>query len=380
MHGALLALPGALIWLAILALPWRPWRVRERLEVNDPVRDADLGDITVLIPARNEAALVAHMLEALLDQGRGLKIVLVDDQSHDATAQIARRVAGSALHVVKGRPLPAGWTGKLWALEQGRAYLDRPLTLLVDADIELRPGILVALRNKLRQKNLQLVSLMAELRMVAFWEKLLMPAFVYFFRLLYPFALANDPRHRRIAAAAGGCILLRTGVIEAMGGFKAIRGALIDDCELARCVKGLGGSTWVGLTRGVRSLRRYDHLGIIWNMVARSAFTQLRYSSTRLFACTVVFALAFWLPVASLGFADRLAVTVGAVALTAMAISYVPTLRYYQRSGVWVLALPLIATLYLCMTWSSALRYWRGQRSRWRDRVYTKTPLSGGSD
>jgi hopene-associated glycosyltransferase HpnB len=377
MGWIVLALPAALLWLTVVLLPWRPWRVREVLEATQISSDVELNDVTVLIPARNEAETIATVLWALNNQGRGLKTVLVDDQSSDATVKIARAAAAHELLVITGQSLPAGWTGKLWALHQGRAYLERPLTLLLDADIELAPGMIATLRRKMQQDQVRLVSLMAALRMQNFWEKLLLPAFIFFFRLLYPFQLANDPAQRRVAAAAGGCILLETKLVDEIGGFAALRGALIDDCTLARLVKSLGAKTWVGLTHSVRSVRRYDRLKAIWNMVARSAFTQLSYSAVALFGCTAVFVAAFWLPIAGLFFGDGPARGLAVLALLAMIVSYLPTLRFYRLRSGWGLALPLIGTLYLAMTWSSAVRYWRGQRSCWKGRVYSKTLDSG---
>ena len=373
MSWIVLALPANLIWCAVLLLAASPWRIREVLDVKVSASDHDLSDIVVLIPARNEADTIATAMRGVDAQGHGLKIVLVDDQSTDATSVIARRAAGHALHVVAGQPLPPGWAGKLWALEQGRGHLDRPLTLLLDADIDLAPGVVAALREKMQRDRLQFVSVMAALRMHTFWEKLLMPAFVFFFRVLYPFRLSNDPKWRRVAAAAGGCILLETRLVEDIGGFVALRNALIDDCALARLVKSRGARTWVGLTHSARSVRTYGDLSSIWNMVTRSAFTQLGYSTTVLLACSLVFAAAFWLPWAALFFPGIGAKMLAGLALATMVTAYLSTLRFYGLSSAWALAMPLIGTLYLAMTWTSAVRYWRGQRSRWKDRVYTRT-------
>ncbi len=372
------ALAGAFLWLAILIVPWQPWRTRERFEASATPAPADLGDLTVLIPARNEALTITRTLQALSLQGQNLKIVLVDDQSSDATADMARRAGVAGLRVVDGNPLPEGWSGKLWALEQGRVQLDRPLTLLLDADIALAPGMIAGLREKLRREQLQLVSLMAALRMRVFWERLLLPAFVFFFRLLYPFALANNPAWPRVAAAAGGCILLETRLLEEIDGFRALRAELIDDCALARRAKSRGARIWIGLTHGARSLRAYDDLDAIWSMVARSAFTQLRYSTGALLVCSVVLVTAFWLPPAALLAGDGPGRMLAAAALAAMVASYVPTLRFYGLSPVWALALPLTGTLYLAMTWSSAWRYWRGERSQWKGRIYTACSHRGG--
>ncbi len=275
--------------------------------------------------------------------------------------------------MIPGRTLPPGWSGKLWALEQGRTQLTRRLTLLLDADIELRPGVLAALRTKMQQDSLHFVSLMAALRMRTFWEKLMLPAFVYFFKLLYPFRLANDPAYPNVAAAAGGCILLETRLIEDIGGFQALRNALIDDCALAQRVKARGDRTWIGLTRSAHSLRRYDKLAAIWDMVARSAFTELRYSTLRLLACTVVFLIAFGLPVAGLLFPNTAARVIAVIGIGAMMLSYLPILKFYALSSGWALGMPVVVMLYLFMTWSSATRYWRGARSHWKGRTYTRT-------
>lgn len=368
-----LALSGALLWAGILLLPWCPWRAREVLDAGTTADRVDLSDITALIPARNEAETIQTTLAALGSQGAGIKTVLIDDQSHDGTAQVARATGHPSLRVVSIQALPAGWSGKLWALEQGRAHVDTPLTLLLDADIALCPGILPALRDKMKRDGLAFVSLMAMLRMQTAWEKLLMPAFVYFFRLLYPFHLSNKLSHRHVAAAAGGCILLKTHLIDEVGGFQALRDAMIDDCALARRVKALGYKTWLGLTHSVRSIRAYNTLAAIWNMVARSAFTQLRCSIVWLLVCTAIFVIAFWLPVAGLVFPSTGARLMSVMALGAMILSYIPTLRFYGRSPAWSLAMPLIGTLYLAMTWTSAMRYWRGRRSYWKERIYTKT-------
>jgi hopene-associated glycosyltransferase HpnB len=360
---------SALVWSVLLFLPWHPWRVREVLEVGEPTAAVDLSDLTVVIPARNEAEVIGAMLAALRQQGSGLRVVLVDDGSNDATAEIARRVPRLNLAVLRNDFLPPGWSGKLWALEQGTACVETPYVALLDADILLCPGVLAALRSKMRREGIQFISLMASLRMEKFWEKLLLPAFVYFFKMLYPFALANSP-DRRFAAAAGGCIVLETELLRRIGGFAAIRGALIDDCSLARTVKAAGARIWIGLSRAVVSLRPYEGLGDIWDMVARTAFTQLHYSPAWLALCTVTMLVLFWIPWVALGTADFERMAVGFTALLLMSLSYFPILRFYRRSPVWVLLLPIIAALYLAMTWSSAWRYVCGERSRWKGRIY----------
>jgi len=363
-----LACAPLFMWLALLLLPWQPWRNRERIEAAAEHNETG-DDVTVLIPARDEAAVIARTLAGVQQQGDALRVILVDDGSNDGTSEAARRAMPDRLTILPGNELPPGWSGKLWALEQARRAADSRWLLLLDADIELTPGCLAALLDKARDEQRALVSVMASLRMQSFWERLLLPAFVYFFRILYPFALANRPRSR-VAAAAGGCVLLERRVLDSIGGFGAIRDALIDDCALAAASKRAGFSTWIGLSRSVRSLRPYDGLGSIWHMVARNAFIQLRSSWVLLLSCSALLVTAYWLPMAALAFPDPTARLTGAGALLAMLIGYLPILRFYRLSPLWALTLPLIGTLYLLMTWSSALRALRGVRSQWKGRVY----------
>ena len=366
----ILTAAGAAIWLVILLLPWRPWSIRETLDATLGEPAPDLSDLTVLIPARNEASVIGEVLAALDAQGSNLRIVLIDDQSDDGTATVARDGSPEGLEIVDGEPLPEGWSGKLWALEQGRKHANTTLLLLLDADIRLEPGTITALLRRRDESGAAFVSLMARLRMVSGWELLLMPAFVYFFKLLYPFALSNAASGS-IAAGAGGCILVEAQALEDIGGFGALQGALIDDCALARAIKHEGQRTWIGLTHSAVSLRPYRVLGEIWDMVARNAFTQLRYSPILLFLVTAVFVLACAMPLLALvAFPGVGAKLLGGLALAAMIASYIPTLRYYGLSPLLALSMPAIGTLYLAMTWSSAFRYWRGRRSQWKGRVY----------
>ncbi|QNK01189.1 glycosyltransferase [Dyella telluris] len=358
------AIIPVLMWLGLLLVPWRPWSTREHLEA-DPSANLPLDDITVLIPARNEADVIGTTLRGLRAQGAGLRVVVIDDQSTDDTAAVAR--AFPNVQVVPGAPLPDGWAGKLWALEQGRRHLRSPLTLLLDADIELRPGMLATLLAHKQREQRQFVSIMADLRRTSFWDRLLLPAFVYYFKLLYPFAISNS-RSTLVAAGAGGCILVDTEMLDRIGAFASLRDALIDDCTLARQVKRAGGRTWIGLSRDVVSLRPYGSFASIHHMVARSAFTQLGYSTALLLVVTVLFLFAYGVPLALLGAARVW--PLAWVALLAMMAGYLPMLRYYRIPLWWALLLPLGAGLYLGMTWSSAVRYWRGVRSRWKGRVY----------
>ncbi|WP_425480244.1 glycosyltransferase [Dyella monticola] len=355
----------ALMWVGLLLTPWRPWSTRERIEADPHAASVDLSQITVLIPARNEADVIGLTLSGLQAQGSGLQIIVVDDQSTDDTGNIA--AAFPNVRVIGGQPLPQGWAGKLWALEQGNAHVHTPMTLLLDADIQLQPGLLPALLAHKQHDNRQFVSLMADLRRTSFWDRLLLPAFVYYFKLLYPFSISNSSS-RLVAAAAGGCILVDTQALQQAGAFASLRNALIDDCTLARQIKNAGYRTWLGLSRGVVSLRPYGNLRSIHDMVARSAFTQLGYSTLLLLVVTVLFAIAYGLPFAMLG---SPAWRLGLLALAAMMLSYVPMLRYYHMRLAWALLLPLGAVLYLGMTWSSAIRYWRGVRSKWKDRTYS---------
>jgi len=366
-----LATLAAFIWLAILLLPWRPWRNDEVLPLPGALApgEDDLSDTTVVIPARDEALTIGDTVAALARQGAGLRVLLVDDGSTDGTAEIAHGTPGLDLRVIQGQPLPEGWTGKVWALQQGVRQVQTALTLLIDADIVLAPGVISSLRTQMRRGPYHFVSVMATLRMESVWEKLLLPSFIYFFKMLYPFRLAksNNPR---FYSAAGGCIMLQTAAIAASGGLETMRGALIDDCALARQVKRAGFRTWIGQSRAVSSARAYRGLGEIWNMVARSAFTQLRYSLLMLLLTTCAIVTLFAIPVCGLLAPDRSVQALSLLAWVLMIASYLPTLRFYSLHLYWAVLMPLSGVLYLGMTWSSASRYWRGERSRWKGRVY----------
>jgi hopene-associated glycosyltransferase HpnB len=371
-----LVVAGSLLWVALILVPWRPWSTREHLEPEGAGVESDLSDVTVLIPARNEAAVIERTLAALKKQGPGLRVILVDDQSTDDTASRARSVLTSGLEISQGNPLPLGWTGKLWALEQGRRKTRTDLVLLLDADIELERQMIGALKRKLIDEGLDLVSIMAWLRMESFWEKLLAPVFIYFFKLLYPFSVGNKP-DSKLGVAAGGCILVRSEVLRRTGAFLSLREALIDDCSLAARVKEVGGRTWIGLSHSVRSHRPYPHLSSFWEMVERTAFTQLRYSIWLLLMTTFLLALVFWFPWAGIFSSSVVVRRFAFLGVCAMLWCYLPTLRYYRRSILWAPLLPFIGGLYLLMTWSSALRYWRGRRSEWKGRIYAREGEKG---
>ena len=365
-----LVVPGLCIWGIILLLPWRPWSTRESLDAAPGV-SGDLSGITALVPARNEARYIVDTLRSLAEQGNNHRILLIDDESNDATVAQAESLNLTNLQIIKGAPLAPGWSGKLWALEQGRQTADTKYLLLLDADIKLKPGLLPVLLAKLEQDDLRLVSLMAFLRMETIWEKMLMPAFIYFFKLLYPFHLSNSPS-RLVAAAAGGCILIDRQTLDDIGGFTALKGELIDDCALARRVKDTGSATWTGLTHSAISQRHYDDLNSIWVMVARTAFTQLRYSTSLLIVCTFLMLSAFALPLAGLFSSVPAGVVFSCIIFLLMTISYFPTLKYYGVHALWAVTLPVTGLLYLLMTWWSAINHWRGIGASWKGRTYTE--------
>jgi hopene-associated glycosyltransferase HpnB len=371
MYMLALSIVALLLWIGVLLAPWRPWSTREHLEagVGAVGVEDDLSDVVALVPVRNEADRITGTLVALHSQGRNLQIVVIDDGSEDDTFAVVEGLGLEGVSILRAGPLPEDWTGKVWAQYQAQRLLKRPLVLLLDADIRLLPGLVLALKARLRQKNASLVSVMVELPMKNRWEQLLMPAFTFFFKLLYPFALVNAPRSR-VAAAAGGCVLMRTRALADIGGFAALKESLIDDCALARLVKRKGHAIWIGLTRSAVSTRRYYRLCDIWNMVARTAYTQLGYASPMLALCTLVLIVALIIPLAGL-FAQKLGSVLSSVlALISMALSFIPTLRYYWLTSVRALTLPLAGVLFLAMTWTSAFRYWSGERSVWHGRAY----------
>ncbi|MDE2139524.1 MAG: glycosyltransferase [Gammaproteobacteria bacterium] len=363
----ILAALSLLLWLLLLVAPWQAWRCRERLE-PEPGNPPLHPDFSVLIPARDEAATIGQALAALRAAAPDAPVVLVDDESSDATAELARAAGLCNLTLVTGTPPQAGWSGKLWALQQGLAEVKTARVLLLDADIQLAPGMLVALQRK-AYEGYALVSVLAEPRLQGAAARWLLPAFVYFFKLLYPFALANR-RGNRVAAAAGGVILIDRQVLLDAGGFAAWRDAIIDDCTLAARVKHAGHRSYLGLTHGAHSLRQQDFAGMV-AMIARSAYVQLHESPWLLLGTTVSILLAFWIPPAALAFTG---VTrwLGLAALLLLMLGYLPTLLYYRRNPLAAVCLPLTATVFLAATWYSAWRAWLGTRSVWKQRRYPR--------
>ncbi len=372
-------------WLYLVFLHGGFWRADQRL-ADDATsfsdRSAEWPEVVAVVPARNEADVIKRCLDSLLDQDYPgeLFVVLVDDHSDDGTGDqaavlVSRHRKGNALKSVTAKPLPPGWTGKMWAVHQGvevavgfapaASYL-----LLTDADIEHDVHNLRRLVVKAELESRDLVSLMVHLHCRRGWERLLIPAFVYFFQQLYPFRRVNNPASRT-AGAAGGCMLVRRDALERAGGIQAIRGEVIDDCALGRRLKN-NGSIWLGLTETVRSIRPYEGIGDIWNMVARTAYTQLGYSPLLLAGTLVGLMLVYAVPpLLTLGWplhGSLLAGSLGIVSWLLMALTFFPTLRLYGRSRLLGFVLPLAGVLYLGMTFDSALRYWRGQGAKWKGR------------
>ncbi len=372
----ILLISSLALWLVILFLPWQPCRTTERWDVTVPVSgEEDLSGVTVLIPARNEEKVIEKTLKAVLKQGVNHRIIVIDDNSTDRTAEISMEILQDRGEVITGGERPHGWTGKLWALEQGLQQVQSPVMMLIDADIHLKRGVISGLLHRLNTEEYSFLSLMAKPSLRGFWEKLLMPAFVYFFKLLYPFKISNS-KNNIVAAAAGGCVLTKTDVLKKIGGFESLKGALIDDCTLARRVKEKGFRTWLGLTRSAKSIRPYSGLQEIWDMVARTAFTQLRHSIALLLVCTIIMILAYWIPVAGLLLSifdgNSAMFNMSMLAYGILSITILPVLRFYKVSPAYALLLPFTGTLFLLMTWTSALRYWRGERMRWRGRLVTE--------
>lgn len=379
-----------LAWLYLLLLRGRFWVCSERLADDTPALDR-WPTVAAVVPARNEESTIMAVLASLASQdypGR-LSVTLVDDRSDDATRARAETVTTSnpdrTLTILTGEPLPTGWSGKVWAVHQGisqaiRAHGQVEFIFLSDADIVHPPDTLQRLIGKAVAGKRDLVSLMAKLHCDTIWERLLIPAFVFFFQKLYPFPRANDERSRT-AAAAGGCVLVRRDAIERIGGIAAIRGALIDDCSLAKAVKRSGGRLWLGLGEGTRSLRVYHDLAPIWMMVARSAFTQLRYSPLLLAGTALGMVLLYLAPPLVVLTAplhgDPVAAIFAAIAWALMALAYLPTVRYYRQPVALVLTLPIAGLLYLGVTLDSARRHWWGRGSRWKGRDYGRQEATG---
>lgn len=363
----LLAALTAAVWGWLLLLHGRFWSGGPVLR---PVRLSAGPPLDIVVPARNEAEGIEAALRSLLaqDYPGPISITVVDDGSTDGTGDIARGIGDPRIQVLEGAPRPPGWSGKLWAVHQGVADGDAPLLLLTDADIVHDAPHVATLAAQLERGRLDLVSEMVELRCSSWAERALVPAFVYFFQLLYPFHRVNDIADPT-AAAAGGTMLLRRGALERIGGIAALRGALIDDVALAAAIKP-GGPVYLGHSRLARSLRPYPGPADIWRMVARTAYVQLSFSPALLAGTVAGLALVWLAPPLIALFGHGPARWVAALAWAASALSYLPTLHRCGRSPAWALALPAIAAFYLAATLGSALDHHRGRGVQWKRRSY----------
>jgi|SRR5579871_3579495 len=379
MAGYTLAMLAFAVWVYLMTARGGYWLAAERDDRGEPAPPAVWPRVTAVIPARDEAETIGTTIRSLLGQAYpgAFSIILVDDESRDGTAAAAREAAESVgssdrLTVLTGSPLPAGWTGKLWAVHQGVAQATSAMPapdylLLTDADITYGPGALAPLVARAEAGGNVLTSLMVKLRCESLAERIFVPAFVYFFQMLYPFAHVNRRDHP-MAGAAGGCMLVRPAALQAAGGIAAIRGALIDDCALGAALKKQG-PVWLGLTERVTSARPYEHIEDIRRMVARSAYAQLGYSPLMLGGCILGMALT-WLAAPVLAFAGSgITRIVGAATFAMMITSYQPILRFYQRSPLWGGALPAIALAYMAFTLDSAYQHVRGRGGLWKGRV-----------
>ncbi len=371
------------MWLAaLLALGWlgyAVWGRRWRIEpVLHPARNDDHGLVVAVVPARDEAGELPATLPCLLHQTYpNLRVVLVDDHSNDGTTEVAQRLARECraearLLVLRGAELPAGWMGKVWAQQQG---YERAIELgahwiwFTDADIRHDADVLAGLLATAADRQRDFVSVMARLRCQTLFEKLLIPAFTYFFAALYPFRLIGDDRSVQ-AGAAGGCMLVNRELLARIGGLTSICDAVIDDVSLGDVCKRAGGRLWLGYAHGVNSTRGYSTLRPIWDMVARSAYTQLYYNPAALLGCVVGLGIVFLLPFVLFLCGTGWSAFWGFLAYAGMAWTYLPMLRHLGCHRSWALTLPLAAALYTAMTVSSAWRYYRGTRTRWKGRVY----------
>lgn len=360
-------------WVYLLAARGRFWRMTSattdlKLACPSPPH------VAVVVPARNEAEVVGRSIQSLLEQdyvGR-LHIFVVDDHSSDETASVVHKAAAhkdNRLTVISARPLPAGWTGKMWALAQGvdqAGEFNPAYFLFTDADIVHAPDSITSLVARAQNGQLDLVSMMVLLRCSSLAERALIPAFVFFFFMLYPPDWVSNPE-RGTAAAAGGDILVRTEALARIGGIAAIRNELIDDCALARKIK-QNGRVWLGLTRKTCSIRGYGTFGSVGHMISRTAFYQLRHSVWLLIATILGLAITYLVP-AIVTFFGRWATLWGGAAWLLMSTAFWPTLRFYSRSLFWAPLLPLVALFYMGATIHSAVRYWLGRGGEWKGRA-----------
>ena len=369
-----------LAWAYLLCGRGMFWLARERDDVNTPIMPTSWPAVAVVVPARDEADVIARSLGSLIaqDYPGPLRIILVDDGSTDGTTAVASAAAANRLEIVSGSPPPTGWTGKPWAMSQG---IDRASAggtpprylLLTDADIAHAPDTLRTLVARAEAGDLVLTSLMAKLAMETSADRLMIPAFVFFFDMLFPFAWVNDPK-RKIAAAAGGCMLVRREALERAGGIMMIRGEIIDDCALAAIMKPQG-PIWLGLTERAQSLRPYRTWRELGRMISRSAYAQLRFSPWRLVGAILGLALVYLAaPILSV-FATGPGRWMGLLAWLGMAMAFQPMLRFYRLPPWRGVLLPAIAAIYAAFTFKSAVDVWRGRGGLWKGRAQARAAV-----
>jgi hopene-associated glycosyltransferase HpnB len=382
----LIASLSCVIWVYLLTARGGFWRAAQR----DDAREAMAAEVSswprvvAVIPARDEAEIIGESIASLLQQDyRGdFAVIVVDDHSSDGTAAVARHAATAAaasdrVIVLSAPPLPGGWTGKLWAQHHGvnhaRTLPEPPdYLLLTDADIRHAADTLTALVGRAVRDRTVLTSLMASLHCEKLAERAMIPAFIFFFQMLYPFAWVNRA-NRATAAAAGGCMLVRCQSLQAAGGVEAIRSELIDDCALARLLKSHG-PIWLGLTRRVHSVRAYANVGEIRDMIVRSAYAQLRFSPWWLAFTTAAMLVVYVAPPILALLGSGMAQLLGVLAWVLMTLAFQPTLHFYRVSPWWGVALPAIAAWYLVFTLESAYRHMRGRGGEWKGRVHCRVP------
>jgi hopene-associated glycosyltransferase HpnB len=369
------AIPLA-IWIYLFLARGSFWQLHEDDIVPEPLDN--WPHVVAIVPARNEAETIARTVSSLAKQDYPgeFHAIVVDDHSEDSTAALARNaaeVSGTAQRVSihSATDLPSGWTGKLWALNEGvqvAANHSAEFFWFTDGDIEHAPNTLRRLVFRAEKESLDLASLMVLLQAKTFPERLLIPPFLYFFLMLYPPRWIADPK-ARTAGAAGGCILLRRSALARIGGIASIRSEVIDDCALARAVKKSGGKIWMGLTRASVSLRGYGSFAEIRNMIARAAFTQLHYSFLFLFVVLAGLFVTFLLPWFSFLSGEDPAWFLASTAICLMTVTFGVTVRFYGLAWPWALALPLAAIYYGYATCVSAVRYWLGRGGQWKGRA-----------
>ncbi|MFH7811623.1 MULTISPECIES: glycosyltransferase [Acetobacter] len=382
MFLVVLAVLCAIIWAGLLFCHGHFWQSGPILQPTSMAgAHADIApDVTVVVPARDEEASIEAALGSLLQQDYpgALSVILVNDRSTDGTGALARALPDphNRLSVLEGANPEAGWSGKLWAVAQGVHEAERQsphgsgYLFLTDADIIHDPAHISTLVAKAQADRLHMVSEMVELQCVTLAERALVPAFVFFFTLLYPFAKVNNPKDKT-AGAAGGTILLRRDMLRQIGGIEALKGALIDDCTLAACVKQAGGRLYLGHSCLARSIRPYPSAADIWRMITRTAYVQLNFSPL-LLVLTVLAMLVVWVaPITLALYAHGAAQWIGTGVWLASTLSFLPTLRRFRLSPLWALALPLIAAFYTAATLGSALNHHRGHGVVWKNRAYT---------